>query len=403
MQVMMGSGCVSTQGDFNPLANVGQWLAHLGHEVEWLFFGGAEGTKSVYDERVRAYCSAVHYVQFQQVVQRPGAELFRNIESFRQASERSVERAPVMIEKVRAVLRRAQPDVYAGPGNLWVAFVAAHLEGVRYAGIGTGLRMLQPSAYEGPEGAALASAFMRRDQLVREAGMMPEFHADELVSPWLNVVFTTPEAAGPGANIPDRCHLVGASTAPGARGDEPPFPWEEIVSDLPLVYVSFGSGFAHPQLFARIASALEGEGVQIVVNGGAHAAELARALAPGIVVMSYVPQLQILERARVFVTHGGANSVTEALARGVPLLVCPQWLDQYLQAFLIEAHGSDSPGIVISDDAAPVDALKAALRALLDPEGSHARGARRLRASFEHKDGGRSAAELIAALDRAQR
>jgi len=49
---------------------------------------------------------------------------------------------------------------------------------------------------------------------------------------------------------------------------------------------------------------------------------------PKFIVQNYVPQLEILQRANVFISHGGMNSVSEALYYGVPLLVIPQSADQ---------------------------------------------------------------------------
>ncbi|GHO80440.1 hypothetical protein KSD_82110 [Ktedonobacter sp. SOSP1-85] len=47
----------------------------------------------------------------------------------------------------------------------------------------------------------------------------------------------------------------------------------------------------------------------------------------------FVPQLEIPPRARVFVTHGGVNSVMESLSYGVPMVVIPQeTLDQMITA-----------------------------------------------------------------------
>ena len=49
-------------------------------------------------------------------------------------------------------------------------------------------------------------------------------------------------------------------------------------------------------------------------------------------VKSYLPQLAILERADVFITHAGFNSVNEALYYGVPMLAFPQVNDQHMVA-----------------------------------------------------------------------
>lgn len=51
------------------------------------------------------------------------------------------------------------------------------------------------------------------------------------------------------------------------------------------------------------------------------------------------PQLSVLKMADVFVTHGGMNSVSEALVHGVPLVVIPFITDQPTNARRIEELG----------------------------------------------------------------
>ena len=46
-------------------------------------------------------------------------------------------------------------------------------------------------------------------------------------------------------------------------------------------------------------------------------------------VKSVLPQLKILKRANVFITHAGFNSVNEALYFGVSMLALPQVNDQH--------------------------------------------------------------------------
>lgn len=53
---------------------------------------------------------------------------------------------------------------------------------------------------------------------------------------------------------------------------------------------------------------------------------------PNFLVKSFLPQLEILKRADVFVTHAGFNSVNEALYFGVPMLALPQVNDQHMVA-----------------------------------------------------------------------
>jgi MGT family glycosyltransferase len=49
-------------------------------------------------------------------------------------------------------------------------------------------------------------------------------------------------------------------------------------------------------------------------------------------VNSHFPQLEVLKRAEVFITHAGFNSVNEALYFGVPMLALPQVNDQHMVA-----------------------------------------------------------------------
>jgi MGT family glycosyltransferase len=52
------------------------------------------------------------------------------------------------------------------------------------------------------------------------------------------------------------------------------------------------------------------------------------------------PQLVVLQRASVFVSHGGMNSVSESLYHGVPLVVVPQMGEQEIIARQVEELGA---------------------------------------------------------------
>ena len=64
-----------------------------------------------------------------------------------------------------------------------------------------------------------------------------------------------------------------------------------------------------------------------------------RNLPPNIHVYKSVPQIQVLKMADVFVTHGGMNSVSEALAYRVPMVVIPFVSDQPVNARFVEKLG----------------------------------------------------------------
>merc|ERR1712066_554246 len=83
------------------------------------------------------------------------------------------------------------------------------------------------------------------------------------------------------------------------------------------------------------------EGPLIVVGLGPQSASLgALELPANVVCATGVPQVDILKAGvNVFLTHGGQNSSTEALANGVPLVVCPGFGDQPVNAQKCEALG----------------------------------------------------------------
>jgi UDP:flavonoid glycosyltransferase YjiC (YdhE family) len=103
----------------------------------------------------------------------------------------------------------------------------------------------------------------------------------------------------------------------------------------------------------------------------------------------------MLERCDAFITHGGANSVMEALYHGVPLLVVPMCRDQPLAGMFVERADA---GLVIDPDAFSVEACRTALVALVDPNGRHHRAARVVRDSYRAHDGAKIAAARIAEM-----
>jgi UDP:flavonoid glycosyltransferase YjiC (YdhE family) len=99
-----------------------------------------------------------------------------------------------------------------------------------------------------------------------------------------------------------------------------------------------------------------------VATGSTDAAELGDLPADWL-VRRYLPQVRLLDDAAVAVTHGGNNSVTEAIGAGVPLVVLPFSTDQFAGAASIEWAGF---GVALDPNAASVDDLAEALGRVLD-------------------------------------
>ncbi|RXZ47069.1 nucleotide disphospho-sugar-binding domain-containing protein [Agromyces binzhouensis] len=132
----------------------------------------------------------------------------------------------------------------------------------------------------------------------------------------------------------------------------------------PFVYVSFGSFLSvRGDVLARVVGALREIGATAAVaTGSTDAAELGD-LPRDWLVRGYLPQVRLLGAAAAAVTHGGNNSVTEAIGSGVPLVVLPFSTDQFAGAAAIEAVGF---GVVLDPNAASAQDIADALRRVLD-------------------------------------
>lgn len=143
-------------------------------------------------------------------------------------------------------------------------------------------------------------------------------------------------------------------------------------STQPVVYVSLGSFLSvRGDVLARVAEALRGLDVRVALaSGSTDLAELGPV--PGSwLVRRVLPQVTLLGGSVVTVSHGGNNSVTEALTAGVPLLLLPLSTDQFAAAAALEDAGY---GKVLDPNVATPAEIRAAVVQLLRLGGAPARG-----------------------------
>jgi MGT family glycosyltransferase len=300
---------------------------------------------------------------------------------------------PSQVEALRAVLRRFRPDVLAIDPMVYAAAIAAALEGVPWAGLSSSLNPVVPADTDSELIATNRWLSAERDALFARYGLVGRFRVCDCLSPQLNIVFSTEEfVGGPVASV----HLVGPSLPVGPRGDECDFPWSWLRADVPLVYLSLGSQiFYQPRRFRTVIDAVRGRPVQLVLSAGDLAGSpVLGPLPDNVLAVPYAPQLQLLQRAAVLVTHGGANSVMEALAFGVPLLVTPICNDQPHNAAFVERSGV---GLALDLEAVSAAACWQALSALLGP-GRYRDCVARVHASYRTRDGAAESARLLEAL-----
>jgi zeaxanthin glucosyltransferase len=385
------------KGHLNPMMGVAQWLRRDGHQVGWMCL--PEPSPQVARAGIEVVEAHLPPAEHGLVV--GGEALARLVrdEAALGAWIRTLllDLVPAQIDPVRAAVRGFRPDVVALDGMQYAAVIAAHLEQVPYAGVSSALTLLEPAAVKSPLMRHVAALAKDRARLFAAHGMAPRFRTCEALSPWLNTIFATRALVGDDA-LPPATTLVGPSIPPGPRGDEPAVDevWSRVDASRPLVYVSFGSQISwQPEIFTRIAEAAAPLGVQLLIGCGELAADAAfvAGLAGDPVVVDYAPQRDVLARAAAIVTHGGANSIMEAMVAGVPVAIRPVCNDQPVQA-----HFVTRAGVGLELEVADVAAIRAVLTKLTAAGSPFAARARAVAADYARHDGARTAATLLARM-----
>jgi UDP:flavonoid glycosyltransferase YjiC (YdhE family) len=216
--------------------------------------------------------------------------------------------------------------------------------------------------------AAADSALDRRRELAgplaplrAQAGLAPD-PGGEMVFRHLHLCFTPPSFDGPEASFPRTARFLAHQSTPGPHDTLPP--WLSDLADRPTVLVSMGTVFHRtPGLYEAILSALREEPINLLIALGfdQHPARLG-ALPAHVRVEPTLPQVALLPRCALLVTHGGFNSVKEALAVGVPMVICPIAGDQSYCGKRCQALGVAR---VIAPNERSPEAIRAAVRTVL--------------------------------------
>jgi zeaxanthin glucosyltransferase len=190
---------------------------------------------------------------------------------------------------------------------------------------------------------------------------------------------------------PAGLHYTGPFVHPAQRAAVA-FPWERI-DGRPLIYASMGTlQNGSEGIFRTIAEACVGLDIQLLISlgGGLDPANLGK-LAGNPLVVSFAPQLEILKRAALVITHGGLNTVLESLCEGVPLVAVPLANDQPGVAARVKARGACE--VVRRHKLNAARLRKAVQQVLQDP--SYREAAQTLQKTIQQMDGPGRAADLI--------
>ena len=339
---------IPEKGHINPYIGPAQVLAQRGHQVTVLAPAdisgqiGAAGLQFAPDLIPAMPPSRpTHGAELVELIQDP-PRLAQWIE------ELLLTAIPPQVETLRQALRRLAASAVVIDPLYYAAAIAAHAEAVPWASVSNSLNPVLPPELDSALLQTTRALHARRLAIFNAYGLTPEFRGCDVLSPYLTIAFTTEALCGPVAGV----KLAGPSFPIRSRGDEVPL--HPLPDGKPIVYASFGSQIYHwPEIFAKLQAAAKLAGVHLVLSAGE--------LHDQFQAYRYAPQQEILQWARLFITHGGANSFMESIAAGVPMLLSPMCNDQFHQAYFLERSRI---GRVMDLRTATVPAIAEAIAAL---------------------------------------
>jgi zeaxanthin glucosyltransferase len=408
----IGILCPTATGHLNPMCALGRALQRRGHRVSMFQIPECE-------PKVRA--AGLEYVAIGENDFPPGvlagcydrlgrlqglAALRWTVEIIRQFSEMVLKDAPAALREAGVealVVDQASPtggtvaDIMGLP-YVSVANALLFNEEDRVPPWSTGWRYRDAwwARWRNRAAYRLQGALVRPIQkLNREhrlrAGLTPILDRKHWFSGLAQIGQSPAEFDFPRVELPRQFHYTGPFLDAEAR-EPAPFPYEKLTG-RPLIYASMGTlqnRLLH--VFEHIARACEGLDAQLVISlGGSADPESLPPLAGSPLVVRFAPQLDLIGRSTLVITHSGQNTVMEALSHGVPMVGIPVTNDQPAVAARLAWTGA---GEVVPLDRLSTERLRGAIDRVLSVP-TYREHARRLQTAIRRAGGSARAAEVI--------
>lgn len=366
-------------GHVNPASGVADELRTRGHRVSWV------GDPAVLDGRVGA--AHVYAGPSPELPARPpGLRGFGALAFLWQ--EVLIPLAEAMVPVVEQAVAEERPDVLVVDQQALAGSLVAERLNIPWATSAT-------TSSEFSDPLALVPNVRRWvwEQLteLRKRFGDPANDDDPRYSPLLVLAFTTPMLAGEAGLAGSAVRFVGPVRR--REGSAARLPWDRL-GGRPLVYASLGTtnGDAGARFLRECVAAL---GARPDLTGIVADPEGVIDGAPAnVYVAGNVRQLEVMERASAVICHAGHNTVCEALAAAVPLVVAPIRDDQPIVAEQVVRAGA---GIRLRFARAASSHIGAALDSVLtDPK--YRQAALRVRDSFDAAGGAATAADHLESL-----
>ncbi|MBQ8827499.1 MAG: hypothetical protein IJ007_10440 [Oscillospiraceae bacterium] len=183
----------------------------------------------------------------------------------------------------------------------------------------------------------IARAFTK--DIAQNIPMKTDNWLDEIVynPPQLNLAYTLREYQPYEAEFSDEQYKFLGPSIYERKAEK----FDFVKGENPVVYISLGTVVKGAVcFFQNCVEAFRGENADVIISvGKSFDVKRLKDVPPNIHIFNSVPQLKVLEIADVFVTHGGMNSISEALVYNTPMVVIPFTADQPVNARCVERLG----------------------------------------------------------------
>lgn len=277
---------------------------------------------------------------------------FRLMRNFFKIIEISLEMTELLIPPLIKIVEEEKPDCILHDSlTAWGKIVGAktHTPAVSLVpSVGINLQVLLASAkYIFPDVVKLIKEPLRTRNFIRayfalykKYDLKPPSLFDILSNTEkLNIIFTSGYFQPQGGSFDDRFKFVGPIIYD--RFEKEGLDLVRNISKR-VIYVSMGTVYNDDiDFYRRIIKTFDGNLYKVFISTGKY---ISRAklgvIPPNVFVKEYWPQLEVLKKASLFISHGGMNSVNESLYFGVPMILFPQIQEQRINSARVEELGA---------------------------------------------------------------
>ncbi len=408
----IGIICVPATGHLNPMTTLGYELKQRGHQVTVIGILDAKEKSEVAGLDFLGYAEEDRPLGFisaslSRMGQLSGLKAFRyTIELFQQSTV-------LMMEKGLEAIRASHVDLLLiDQASFGASSVAEYLK-IPFISVSCALVLNRDNLvpplnlgwkYSPSFLAKLRNQFGYRllDLLVKPISetvnqyrqlwnLHPFTDANDAYSKIAQICQQPAEFELPRQSLPPHFHFTGAFHNSKSRA-KVDFPYDKL-NGKPLIYASMGTIQNRLlEVFHQIAEACQDLDAQLVISlGGSVDPENIPPFTGNPIVVKYAPQLELLQKAQLTITHAGLNTTLESLSYGVPMVAIPIANDQPGVAARI---AWTETGVVIPVKKLTVAKLQKAVQTVLK-EPKYRDNARKMQVAIQKSGGVKLAADIV--------